>query len=396
MSSHRTVALRGKFRSPPQGARPIGQDEDLWAQPLQCVPELLHSFGVNLDTVTRHAGIPSSILDDPENRISFADIARLLGECAAVTDCPHFGLLVGQRSGLAAAGIVGRLARHSVSVRHALRVLITHLHLHDRGAVLSLLQRSHREVELAYVMYHANTPGARHIAEAALAISIQFMHTFCGARWRPTEVTFACAQPRDVLAYRKLFGTAARFNAARFAIAFRANWLDRPIAGADPKERLRLAKLVAELETSRSGSLTERTREALGQMLIALPPSVERIARVLGVSRRTLNRGLAREGNSVKALLEDARYALARQLLEETRMPVSDIAGALHYTTPSAFSRAFRQWTGGVSPRRFRAAARAPRAERENRQAGSGQDARESGARDGFEPTLVDWGKHEQ
>lgn len=367
MSPLLPVAVPGRSRPPPQRARPCPPDEDLWAQPLLCVPELLHSFGVSLATVARRADVPPSIFEDPENRISFADIGRLMAECAAVTDCPHFGLLVGQQSGVAAAGMVGRLARHSASVRHALRVMITHLHLHDRGAVLSLLQRSEREGELAYVMYHANAPGSRHIAEAALAISMQFMQAFCGARWRPTEVTFACARPREVLAYRKLFGTAVRFNAARFAIAFRTSWMDRPISGADPRERTRLAKLVAELETSRSASLTERTREALGQMLIAMPPSVDRIARVLGVSRRTLNRGLAREDSSVKALLEDARCALARQLLEETRMPVSEIAAALHYTTPSAFSRAFRNWTGGVSPRRFRAAARASRADRGSR-----------------------------
>jgi AraC-like DNA-binding protein len=105
--------------------------------------------------------------------------------------------------------------------------------------------------------------------------------------------------------------------------------------------------------------MTERTREALGNALIAAPPSVDRIARVLGLSRRTLNRRLAQEGSTVKALLEDARGALARQLLEETCMPVCEIAAALNYTTPSAFSPAFRKWTGGVSPRQFRTASAA-------------------------------------
>jgi AraC-like DNA-binding protein len=83
------------------------------------------------------------------------------------------------------------------------------------------------------------------------------------------------------------------------------------------------------------------------------------VAQLLGVSVRTLNRRLAREGTSFKALLEAARSSLAGQLLRETRLPAIEIAAALHYTTPSAFSRAFRSWNRGVSPRRIRSAAAA-------------------------------------
>lgn len=359
MTSRRVAASPDGSLPPSLQAIPAASADDLWAQPLLCIPGLLRSFGVSVETVARQAGISPAILHDPNNRVSFVDIGRLLMECASATGCPHFGLLASQQSGVAAVGVAGVLARHSASVRHALRVLMTHLHLHDRGAVLTLHQRSHGEVELAYAIHHADTPGARHIADGALAIEMQFLQAFCGPCWTPVEVTFSCARPGDTSAYRQFFGAPIRFDAPRFAIAFRTSWLDRPIAGADARERTRLAKLVTELEGSRSMSVTERTREALGQLLIAAPPSVERIARVLGLSRRTLNRRLAQEGSSVKALLEDARGALARQLLEETRMPVGEIAAALHYTTPSAFSRAFRKWSGEVSPRRFRAASAA-------------------------------------
>ena len=335
-------------------ARPAAPVEDRWVEPLLCVPALLRSFGVSFETVARNAGIPPSALDDPNGRVSFTDMGRLLMECASATDCPHFGLLVGQRSGLVAVGPAGVLARHSASVRHALRVLMCHLHLHDRGAVLSLHRRANREVELAYVLHHADFPGARHIGEGALASLMQGLRELCGTRWAPTEVLFACARPASAAAHRKCFGAPLRFNAARYAIAFREHWLNRAIAGADPMERMRLQGLVTELECQQSASMTERCREALGQMLIAFPPTVERLARVLGVSRRTLNRHLAQEGSSVRTLLEDARCAQAKQLLRETNMPVHDIAAALHYTTPSAFSRAFTGWTGGTNPRRFR------------------------------------------
>ena len=55
-------------------------------------------------------------------------------------------------------------------------------------------------------------------------------------------------------------------------------------------------------------------------------------------------------------LLEDLRCELARQLLEESRLPIGEIAATLHYSKPGAFSRAFRGWTG-KTPRAWRLAA---------------------------------------
>jgi AraC-like DNA-binding protein len=62
---------------------------------------------------------------------------------------------------------------------------------------------------------------------------------------------------------------------------------------------------------------------------------------------------LEAEGSSVKELLADLRCELARQLLEESHMPIGDIASTLHYSKPGAFSRAFKGWTG-KTPRQWR------------------------------------------
>jgi len=338
--------------------------EDLRAEPLLCVPEVLRGFGTSFEVIARRLDLPPTILDHAENRIGFADACRLMTECAADTGCPHFGLLVGRQAGATVIGTIGDLARHSNCVRDALRALAMHLHVHDRGAVLTLEPRGPCEVELAYVIYQPDTPGARHLATGALAVAMHVMHVLCGPRWAPIETTFACERPADITPYRACFGAAVRFDAARFAIAFRANWLDRPIAGADPVEHRRLAPLVSDIERAHPASVSERAREALTRMLVTTAPSVDAVAQVLGLSPRTLNRHLAREGTTFKALLEDTRCALARQLLEDTRMPAIEIAAALHYTTPSAFSRAFSHWTGGTNPRRVRTAAGVVRAAR--------------------------------
>jgi AraC-like DNA-binding protein len=330
--------------------------EDLSVKPLRGIPELLTSLGSDFDAVARRAGECPAALDDPEGHMSFLDVQRLLHECEQATGCPHFGVLLGSRMGISATGILGDLARHATSVLQSLRTIQAHLHLHDRGAVLGLHQRNHREMEIAYVIFHPEHPGSRHIAEGTLAIAMSVLRALCGPRWAPTEVMLARDRPADTAAYRDCFGPDLRFNAPRFAVVFDSGWLSRALPAGDAMERIRLARRVTELERSRRPSTSERARESLTQLLIEAPPSVDRVARLLGVSVRTLNRRLAREGTSFKALLEDARSSLARQLLRDTRLPAIEIAAALHYTTPSAFSRAFRGWNRGMSPRRARQA----------------------------------------
>ncbi len=81
---------------------------------------------------------------------------------------------------------------------------------------------------------------------------------------------------------------------------------------------------------------------------------VERVARHLGLSRRTFARKLAVEGLTYSALLEELRLALALRYLADPELSISKIAWLLGYREASAFSRAFRRWTG-ASPRTARA-----------------------------------------
>jgi AraC-like DNA-binding protein len=47
-----------------------------------------------------------------------------------------------------------------------------------------------------------------------------------------------------------------------------------------------------------------------------------------------------------KALANEIRFEIARQLLEDTEVPLGQIGAALGYSEASAFTRAFRRWSG--------------------------------------------------
>jgi AraC-like DNA-binding protein len=334
----------------------LNDSEDMSVAPLRAIPSLLRELGVEPVSVLGRFGIEERTLGDGNNRLAFDTVGRLLNDCAGATECPHFGLLLGIRSGPASVGIASELMRHAESVGAGLRLLIAHLHLHDRGGVAALSSRGATDMEMSYALQHPNTPGAVHILDGSIAIICSIMRHLCNPQWTPSEVTFSHGPPHRLRPYRSFFRAPLRFDAARSAVTFPARYLEQPIAGADPKKRTHLLSLVAELEAARPTTITEQTIRALTRINIAMTPSVANVAAALKIDPRRLRERLAAEGRSVKELVEELRCELARQLLEETRLPIGDVAATLHYSKPGAFSRAFKAWTG-KTPRQWRASA---------------------------------------
>ncbi|MCW5803036.1 MAG: helix-turn-helix transcriptional regulator [Deltaproteobacteria bacterium] len=85
----------------------------------------------------------------------------------------------------------------------------------------------------------------------------------------------------------------------------------------------------------------DRVRRALGQGAASLPD----VARRIGTSSRTLRRHLEREGLTLRGLVDDVRRARADELLA-AGTAVKEVAFALGFSEPSAFSRAYKRWTG--------------------------------------------------
>ncbi len=90
------------------------------------------------------------------------------------------------------------------------------------------------------------------------------------------------------------------------------------------------------------------------RLLVTGYPKLERVAGEVGITRRTLQRRLATAGTSYSNLVNETRYQLAAELLEDHRVPISSIARAVGFANHSGFSRAFHRWTG-ITPRQYRA-----------------------------------------
>ncbi len=316
------------------------------------IPEVLRSLGHDPAKVLAEAGFDSRLFDDPETLVSFAARNRLMAHCTARTNCAHFGLLVGQRGGLHSMGLVGLLGKYSPDAGAALRNIVRYVHLHVRGAVADLTVDGDLAT-LRYEIYQPHVEATDQIGDAACAVMFNIMRDLCGPDWSPVEVRFAHRKPKDIGPFLRFFQAPLLFDAAENAIVFSAAWLNCRLTAIEPELRRLLQKQIDALEVRHGDDFPAQVRSVLRTALVTGNGGVDQVAEVFSMHRRTLCRRLSRFGTSFQPLADECRFEIARQLLEDSAMAVTEVAGLLDYADASAFARAFRRWSG-TTPAQWR------------------------------------------
>lgn len=322
--------------------------------PILGIPAVLSDLGVSPQRALTQAGIDPQLFDDPENRIGLEALGLLFENCVALIGCAHFGLLVGERFELQGLGPLGSLLRNSATVGDAIGSLVLHLHLHDRGAAPMLLAPDLSCVMLGYSVCRHGTPALTQIQDAAIGYGI--LAELCGPAWKPLRVQFAHARPSNIAAYQRLFRSDVSFEAEVSGLVFASSSLKIPINGADAARHEFLVAAIRGAEDQGPMHFAELVERMLPQMVLSGMASGKAVASLLAVHERTLRRRLEAEGKNLQQLINQVRFELAKQLLENTALSVAAIATALSYSDANAFSWAFRTWAT-LSPTQWRAKA---------------------------------------
>ena len=324
--------------------------------PLMNLPELVQNLGCDPAPVFASLGFDCSQFADPDFEVPFVLASRLLARCAAATGCDHLGLLLGERASISSLGITGFLLQCAPTVDLALQDLLHHLDLNDRGGITTLVVDS-GVVQLGYEIILPEATAKAQIYDLAMTYLCRVMRGLCGLQWAPTQVLLSRQPVHNLAPYRHALGSRVRFNECRNALLFEANWLEQPIAGADPLLHHYLEQKAEDIHASKLPDIVDHLRVLLRRSLATHHCSVTDISRQLGMHERTLNRHLTAAGTSFRLELERIRYELARQMLANSTMQAAQIADALDYADTTSFSRAFKRWSG-VTPSTWRSSYR--------------------------------------
>lgn len=260
-----------------------------------------------------------------------------------------------------------RLAR-GIAPRHFGVVGFAALACSTLGEALQRLERYHRsvyDVNLAQVRpcnegvciewgVERGRPGAL-VDETALAALVQLTREFTGKPLRALAVDFVNPRPANVRPYQDFFGGPVRFGQPSTRLLLSAQDLALPLRGAD-------AALLALLDAQAEALLREVAavsepvgvwRQALVGLIRSGRTQLPDLAQSLQMSPRSLQRRLAEQDHSFQALLCQTRQQLAEAYLRDANVELAEVALLLGYSEQSAFTRAFRQWTG-QPPRQWR------------------------------------------
>jgi AraC-like DNA-binding protein len=309
------------------------------------ITAVLRDRGIEPAEVLAEAGVESSLFDDPDNFITYRARGRLMAHGVARTGCQHFGLLVGERMHLQSLGLVGLLVGNAPDVGTAIRCLTNFLHLHARGAVMALTVDPGLAI-LTYDAYQPNVEGADQTGDAAVAMMLNVLRTLCGRGFQPIEARFAHRKPTDARPFRVFFKVPLHFDAEQYALVFSHDWLNVRVPGSDAELRRLLQKQIDALEAKHGDEFPEIVRSVLRSALLTDHASAGKVAALFSMHSRTLNRRLEAFDTGFQELVDEGRFEIARQMLEYTTLDVGRIAASLGYARASAFTRAFRRWSG--------------------------------------------------
>jgi AraC-like DNA-binding protein len=165
---------------------------------------------------------------------------------------------------------------------------------------------------------------------------------------------------RDVMPneFRSFLGCDIEFGANGDEIILPEATAVLPLVNADTHLNKLLIAYAEEALARRAphaAPIRSKVEKAIAPLLPHGKATVLEVARELGISQRTLARLLSAEGLTFSAILQQFRLDLAKAYITHGDLSISQIAWLLGYREASAFTTAFRRWTG-KSPREMRAA----------------------------------------
>lgn len=285
-------------------------------------------------------------------RFSAEAFCQLLHQAAVRLDDPLLGLHLGQTLRTAHLGALGYVLQAC----------------DDLGAALLRIERYHRLVHDINPIEHdvaggcvelrwgttQGRPGAL-FDETGITAIVKLARELCGQRLPIERVDFVNPKPRRLQPYTAFFGCPVRFDQPLTRLVIPLSSLQTPLAQPDPLLRRLMEEQVdaALAQLPEAGDLAAATRRVVAHLAPHGTPELDQVAHELRLSPKVLYRRLAAQGHCYRDLREAALKQVAELHLRDRRLTLAEVGLLLGYSEQSAFTRAFKRWTG-LSPLQWR------------------------------------------
>lgn len=308
--------------------------------------ELVQRWQVDPAELLEGLGLTQEDLTQPDRRLDIPLFRELIRRAKALTGEPALGIYFGLDMRVSSHGLLGYAALTSATVRAGLNLAVRYVPTRTTAISLRVVEAGDHAALI--VDEHADLGSERDTILFAFTMGIWQIASVATGRAVEGEADFPFPRPAYLDRFNKLMPGRLRFDQPVAQLVFAREVLDLPMAMSDPAA-MQVAREHCERELQAlgfGGDIVPRVRAVLQLADGQGYRTLEEAARALHMSERTLKRRLAAQGTSFTSVLDDARCEQAMMWLREDKISHADIADKLGYADASAFSRAFRRWTG--------------------------------------------------
>jgi len=307
----------------------------------------LKSAGVEVAPLLSRVGLTPEAIADPEERLNVRSQIALLDEAAIALKDDCLGFTLARDFDLREIGLLYYVMASSQSLGDALKRVARYSKITNEALVFGYQEGNRLILSLSYsgVPRHSD----RHQIEFCMFGVLRICRVLTGQNVIPQHFSISHHRSGDNSEMARFVGTKVEFGADTDEFALNVNARELPLIHADSHLNDLLLKYCEAALADRRGDMSQlrtRVENAISSVLPHERVRVEDVARSLGMSKRTLARRLSDEGLNFTEILQQLRRDLAVRYLDDRRLHVSKIAWLLGFHEVSAFTHAFKRWTG--------------------------------------------------
>ena len=298
------------------------------------------TLAVGLDPIAllKQSDIDPYCLRYPDFKIPTASIIQLLELTASQANVADFGLRMAECRSGSALGLAELVLAQQPTLGAVIHKLLDIAWVQVDGLLLAVENVAGFVVLTADL--EASLPGPAHqTIQLAMASMIKILERVAHTKIQCAAISFQCCEPGPSLRYVKIFGKNPAYGAEQNALTIRETDLALTLRPSDPVLEARLLNLLLDTTGVREPTIVGRTRHIIQILLPTGQCRITRVAAMLSVDRRTLNRWLSNHGVSFSELVQEVRMEVIRSSLRrevKIRGSMSDMLGFAHR---SSFSR---------------------------------------------------------
>ncbi len=262
---------------------------------------------------------------------------------------PLFGLHFGESLQLAALGAVGEIIKSSDTVGQAVTIACSFTPaITDQFAIeVKKLEKSFF-IRLLPTVKHDDSFVSQQVADLLMAFTIHELNGFLLKKIAPISITYPY-KPFNPEEYGRVLRCKSIKRGSGYIIELKNSYWEEPILTFNFElQKIFLQKLHSEPvnKARTSGSYQVKVLDYLMKNSYLGILSLEDVAANFNMTARSLQRRLQNESVTFQQLADSVRKSLALHYLESGKYQLKEISHILGYNELSAFSRAFKRWTG--------------------------------------------------